>query len=138
VVDAIGGATKFLWVRNGTVEPVGTDDEIGVLLDIGALDVKERAAQAGTRAIVLTEDENTRSLETILESSGFAMGETVILPYYGISTVKQLRPLVRMIGGTNPDAKIVVHRDRDYLTGDEATAWEESVRRFGGTVQTHR
>jgi energy-coupling factor transporter ATP-binding protein EcfA2 len=131
VVDAIGGVTKFLWVRNGTVESAGADDEIGVLLDIGALDVKERAARPGTKASVLTEDESTRPLEALLESSGFVMGETVILPYYGISTIKQLRPLVRMISGINTDAKIVVHRDRDYLTDDEAREWEESVRSFG-------
>ena len=43
IVDAIGPSSGFLWVRNGSVDVAGADDEIGVLLDIGALDVKERA-----------------------------------------------------------------------------------------------
>jgi hypothetical protein len=130
VVDAIGGSTKFLWVRNGTVESAGADDEIGVLLDIGALDVKERAGQAGTKVIVLTEDENTRPLEALLNSSGFVLENTAILPYYGVSTIKQLRPLVRMISGINPDAKIVLYRDRDYMTDEEVDEWKNSVRKL--------
>lgn len=131
VVDAIGGSARFLWVRNGTVDPAGEDDEIGILMDIGALDIKERVTQPGTRAIVLTEDENIRPLEALLESSGFVLDETAVLPYFGVSTVKQLRPLVQVIQNNNPAAKIVVHRDRDYMTDDEGREWEEKMRRLG-------
>jgi hypothetical protein len=130
VVDAISGTARFLWVRNGTVDPAGEDDEIGILLDIGALDIKERVTQPGTRAIVLTEDENVRPLEALLESSGFVLDETAVLPYFGVSTPKQLRPLVRVIQDNNPAAKIVVHRDRDYMNDDEGREWEEKMRRL--------
>lgn len=131
VVDAIGGSARFLWVRNGTVDPASEDDEIGILMDIGALDIKERVAQPGIRAIVLTEDENVRPLEALLESSDFVLGETAVLPYFGVSTIKQLRPLVGVIQRNNPAAKIVVHRDRDYMTDDEGREWEEKIRRLG-------
>lgn len=67
VVDALGAASQLLWVRKGQVDPASADDEIGILMEIGALDIKERAGQPGTKAIVLTEDEITRSLELILE-----------------------------------------------------------------------
>jgi len=115
VVDAIGGTARFLWVRNGTVDHAGEDDEIGILMDIGALDIKERVAQPGTKAIVLTEDENTRFLRALLESSGFILNETAILSYFGVSTEKQLRPLVQVIRNINSAARIVVHRDRDVI-----------------------
>ena len=131
VVDSIGGDTKFLWVREGSVEVAGPDDEIGVLMDIGALDVKERAAQPGTRAIVLTEDENTRALDSLLTASGFVKSETVILPYYGVTSVKQLRPLLRVIAAANASAKIILHRDKDYLTDPEANDWSIRVRNLG-------
>lgn len=130
VVDAIGSATRFLWVRNGTVDLAGDDDEIGILMDIGALDIKERATQPGTKAIVLTEDQNTRLLRILLESSGFTMNETAVLSYYGVSTMKQLRPLVQIIQASNPTAKLVVHRDRDYMTDDEVREWEQKVRQL--------
>src|ERR1035437_512279 len=128
IVDAIGPSSGFLWVRNGSVDVAGADDEIGVLLDIGALDVKERAGQKGTKAVVLTEDEITKSLETILASSGFDLTKTAILPYYGITAIKHLRPLVNMIRATNSTAKIVLHRDQDFLTDEEVEAWKTDVR----------
>lgn len=131
VVDVISGTARFLWVRNGTVDLAGADDEIGILMDIGALDIKERVTQPGTKAVVLTEDENVHPLETLLKSSGFVSDETIVLPYYGVSTIKQLRPLIQVIQNNNLTAKIVVHRDRDYMTDDEGREWEEKVRPLG-------
>ena len=69
IIGVIGQGSGFLWIRNGFVDVAGPDDEIGILLDIGALDIKERVSKPGTKAIVLTEDEITRSLEAVLESS---------------------------------------------------------------------
>jgi ABC-type dipeptide/oligopeptide/nickel transport system ATPase component len=66
VVDALGSGTALLWVRNGQVDVTEPDDEIGILLELGALDVKERASHKSTRAIVLTEDDDTRALGLIL------------------------------------------------------------------------
>jgi len=131
VVDALGSAAGFLWVRNGAVDVADVDDELGILLDIGALDVKERAGQASTSVVVLTEDELTRNLELILESSGFDLSRTVVLPYYGVTGITQLRPLVRVIQGTNPKAKIVLHRDRDFLNDAEIEDWSKAVRALG-------
>jgi len=128
VVDAIGPSSGFFWIRNGKVDVASADDEIGVLLDIGALDVKERAGQSDTKAVVLTEDELTKSLELVLESSGFDLAKSVVLPYYGVTAIKNLRPLVKVIRGTNPSAKIILHRDRDFLTNDEVEAWKTDVR----------
>ena len=131
VVDALMGAAKFLWVRQGLVDVAGTDDEIGILLDLGALDIKERAGQHSTTAIVLTEDEIVRPLELILSASGFNLSTTVVLPYFGVTGIKQLRPLVKMIRATNPKAKIVLHRDRDFLQDPEVEDWKKEVRALG-------
>jgi len=128
VVDALSGSVRFLWVRNGTVEIASEDDEIGVLLDIGALDVRERVASMEAKAIVLTEDTNHRLLERILESNGFDMAATLVLPYHGVTTVKNLRPLLQIIRSSNDTATIAVHRDRDFLSGTEVGEWEQSIK----------
>lgn len=130
VVDAfnLGSSVNFLWVRNATVVKAEPDDEIGVLLDIGALDIKERVHADTTKVVVLTEDENTRNLEILLKSNGFNMDSTVMLPYFGCTTVKNLRPLVRMIDSSKSGVKIILHRDSDYLTDEEAEAWKIKVR----------
>lgn len=131
VVDSIGGAATFLWIRKGTVDIAGPDDEIGVLLDIGALDVKERVGQPGTTAVLLTEDEITAPLVTVATESGFNPDTTVVASYYGVTVVKQLRPLVHIVQAGNPKAKVVVHRDRDFMTDEEVESWCVEIRKLG-------
>ena len=94
----------------------------------GALDVKERASDPNTRAVVLTEDELVPGLKCLLEASGFNLEKTTVLPYYGVTSIKNLRPLINVIRATNPEAKIIIHRDRDYLTDFEVEQWCNKVR----------
>lgn len=131
VVDALGASVRFLWVRNSTVETATQDDELGVLLDIGALDIRERISHdKGAKAVVLTEDENVRILESILKSSNFDLDKTLILPYYGVTTIKNLRPLVNIVRTSNQSAKILLHRDKDYLDISESQNWQKQVRQL--------
>ena len=131
VVDALSGQATFLWVRNGTVEKMKQDHDLAVLLDIGALDVKEMLSQSQAKCIVLTEDSLKRGLEVLLESSGVPMKESLVLAYYGCTLPHNLRPLLELIRASNRSAKIMVHRDRDYLTDDEARKWESDIRKMG-------
>jgi len=128
VVDALSGQASFLWVRNGTVEKMREDHDLAVLLDIGALDVKEMLSRSQAKCIVLTEDSITRGLELLLQASGFPIDDTLVLAYYGCTSPHNLRPLLELIRVSNPEAKIVVHQDRDYLSDDEATQWETDIR----------
>ncbi|QDU36251.1 hypothetical protein Mal4_05350 [Maioricimonas rarisocia] len=145
VVDALSGSSHILWARNATIDVATTDDEIGILLDIGALDVKERVSAPNTSAVVLTEDENTRRLEVMLVSSGFDLARTVLIPYYGATQIKNLRPLVKMIQSTAPQARIILHRDRDYLNDDAIDSWQTKVRAlnvdpfvtYGTDIESH-
>lgn len=131
VVDALSGQATFLWVRNGTVEKIEKAHDLAVLLDIGALDVKEMVSQSAAKCIVLTEDSIKRGLEVLLESSEFPMDQSLVLAYYGCTAPHNLRPLLELIRGSNPSAKIVVHQDRDYLTDQEANDWETKIRSMG-------
>jgi hypothetical protein len=130
VVDALGGQARFLWVRSGTTEIMGQDHDLAVLLDIGALDVKEMLSKSQAKCIVLTEDALKLGLEIVLEASDFPMHETLVLAYYGCTNVHNLHPLLDLIRSSNPNAKIVVHRDRDYLTDDECNIWVTEIRKM--------
>ena len=129
MVDALSTSARFLWVRNGGCDEVGPEDQIGILLDIGALDVKERIAIPGLRVVVLTEDRRTRLLEAMLQASGFDMEYTVVLPYYGVSNVSAMKPLIELVQRANPNATVIVHRDRDYWPDSAINGWKRSVRR---------
>ena len=131
VVDALSGQATFLWVHNGIVEKMNHDHDLAILLDIGALDVKEMLSQSQAKCIVLTEDELKRGLEVLLSASGIPMDDTLTLAYYGCTSPHNLRPLLELIRASNPQAKIVVHRDRDYLTDEEGAEWETEIRNMG-------
>ena len=128
VGDALSGQATFLWVHNGIVEKMEQDHDLAILLDIGALDVKEMLSQSHAKCIVLTEDALKRGLEVLLSASGIPMDDTLTLAYYGCTSPHNLRPLLELIRASNPQAKIVVHRDRDYLTDKEGTEWETEIR----------
>ena len=131
VVDALSGQARFLWVRNGVVEQIDQDHDLAVLLDIGALDVKEMVTNSQARCVVLTEDSLTRGLRVLLDASGLASEDTLILSYHGCTTVSNLRPLLELIRASNPKAKIIVHKDRDYHTDKEIEKWSEEIRSMG-------
>lgn len=131
VVDALSGQATFLWVRSGTVEAMKEDHDLAVLLDIGALDVKEMLSKSHAKCIFLTEDALKRGLETIIEASDINMSETLVLAYYGCTSPHNLRPLLDLIRVGNQNSKIVVHRDRDYLNDTESIQWETDIRKMG-------
>ncbi|MFA5118935.1 MAG: AAA family ATPase [Candidatus Omnitrophota bacterium] len=128
VVDALKNLAELFWIRKGIVDKADDGDDLPILLDIGALDVKELITQNKTKCIVLTEDELKQNLELLLQSSGFEMDNTVVLPYYGCTSPHNLRALMHVIKGTNPKATVIIHRDRDYLTEIEQAEWAENIR----------
>jgi energy-coupling factor transporter ATP-binding protein EcfA2 len=127
VIDAIGASANVLWVREGGVDVANQDDEIGILMEIGALDIRERIGQHSTTTVVLTEDTDTTFVKAVVESSGFDLSHTVIQSYHGVTSLHNLRPLVSMIRNIKPAATIVVHRDRDFLNDAEVAAWKADV-----------
>jgi predicted ATPase len=128
VLDALQGSANFLWARKGVVDRAADSSELALLLDLGALDVKERIGAGIKVCIVLTEDEKTLSLKMVLESSGFDLSETTVLPYYGCTIPHNLRPLISMIKEVNQHAVIVVHKDRDYSNDQEIENWQNAIR----------
>ena len=125
VIDSIGASSHVLWVREGGVDVASDDDEIGILMEIGALDVRERVGQPSTTAVILTEDDDTLLLKALVESSGFNMEYTVIQPYFGVTKAHNLRPLIAIIRKSNPKISITVHRDRDFLNSHEVAEWKQ-------------
>lgn len=130
VIDAIGSSANLLWVREGGISVASQDDELGILMEIGALDIRERIAGSTTSTVVLTEDDDASLLKTVLNASGFVMTDTVVQSYFGVTSPHNLRPLVAMIQKIKPNASIIVHRDRDFLNEAECSEWEVQIRKL--------
>jgi hypothetical protein len=83
------------------------------------------------KCIVLTEDSNTSSLLSyVLKASGFKMSETNIISYEGCSKLSSANLFAIFVKEKMPHVKIVVHRDRDYLTPDEIEDLANQFRRI--------
>ena len=111
-------------MRGGSVDVTEEGSELAILVDLGALDVKERVSAGTKTCIVLTEDEKTASLRSVIEASGFDMAQTDIISYNGCTSPHNLRPLINTIRGINHRTTIIVHMDRDYHTDEEIEIME--------------
>lgn len=95
------------------------------------LEMQMRELNGQERCIILTEDSNTGSLlSLILESSGFRMEETNVISYEGCSKLASANLFSVFVKEKMPHVKIVVHRDRDYLTDAELGEMADQFRRI--------
>lgn len=109
---------KIDWVVNGKIinEPY---DFVKVLLDLGALDKGDLLKNGSIKCVVLTEDTDSKPIQILLKSSGFNISETDIWPYHGCTNIDTALVLAAFIRTHAPATKIILHRDRDYLTDEE-------------------
>jgi predicted ATPase len=127
VLDALDGRAQFIWIQNGNAAPATPDDHLDILMDLGALDIRE-VAQNDLKFFVLTEDKDKTHIKDIILSSNFDDNDFGIFSYFGVTEPHKLRILTQFIRDMRPTATIIVHRDRDFMTDAEVKAWEERVR----------
>lgn len=127
VLDALDGRAQFIWMQNGSASPASADDHLDILMDLGALDIRE-VAQNDLKFFVLTEDKNKEFIRDILLSSGFDLSDFGIFSYFGVTEPHKLKILTQFIRDMRPNATIIVHRDRDFMTNSETEDWEGRVR----------
>ncbi|MCF8358861.1 MAG: Fic family protein [Prolixibacteraceae bacterium] len=98
------------------------------------LEKKLENMNKGERCIVLTEDSATNNLLAyILEASGLNMNETNIISYEGCSKISSANLFSVFVKQKMPGVRIIVHRDRDYLTNAEINVQKQLFQR----IDTH-
>lgn len=130
MLDALQGKAQFIWVQDGKASVATPEDHLEVLMDLGALDIKE-VAQTARRAYVLTEDKKVSLVQAVLDSSGFIDGQYALQSYFGVTEPHKLQVVVDVIKGLQPHSTVIVHRDRDFMEPDEVAVWEQQVRALG-------
>ncbi len=127
VLDAMRGRGSLVWLSKGSVVEKAEQEATKLLLDIGALDSIDYFASGSGRCVVATEDEDKDAVRQVLWSSGFHEDETDVLSYSGASKADAAIVLGRFLKDKAPNTKMVVHRDRDYLSHDDARKFEEQL-----------
>lgn len=113
IIAALTDSAKFIWLRNGRQEDETDKYEIQALVEIGALNVGERLGNPAY--VLLTEDANHDVLELLLEASGFDLDLCEIISYSGCTQMATATALISHLRKTAPNARFILHRDRDFL-----------------------
>lgn len=109
-----------LWMSEGAKVPVDDAQRpaIPILMTLGALSAGADAFDPQRPVILFTEDKLPRPVTVLAKANG-APENIAVLSYNGCGNLPAARLLANMITDMRPDARVVLHRDRDFRTEAE-------------------
>lgn len=134
LVAAASGSAKIIWMKDGQVESDECKDLASVLMDIGALDQLDPKT---AECIICTEDKGKKALEACVDELGLKQRVQVV-SYNGISNAASAVAIKGMADLLPKAPKIIIHRDRDFLTDEEISKWGLDFSNRGLTVFSPR
>ena len=130
LLDSFQNIAEVHWIVDGRLSEEDYNF-VKVLLEIGALDKGDFLNNGNIKCIVLTEDYITKPLRYILKANEFNLDECDIWAYEGCSKLDTAIVLSAFIKKHAPNARIIVHRDSDYLSDDEKHDIEQKASNAG-------
>lgn len=132
LVEALYDEANFIWLKDGVVYQQGIGlDRLPFLLDLGALDAFDRLRAGNAEWVVLSEDSGLSPVRLLLENSGFDLNETLLFSYKTSSNMESAKILAEFILELAPDTKVIIHRDRDFMTDEEVEIISRKIRNSG-------
>ncbi|SFR13996.1 ATP-dependent nuclease [Desulfoscipio geothermicus] len=128
MLTALDDEAKFIWLKNGRVNQSNDSPYMySVLMDIGALDTFDKVINGTYSCVFLTEDEKVKMAKRLLTYNSFNMNNTLIVPYKGCSNTETAIQLSDFIHRSAPNCKVIIHRDRDFMTDEEVSRVNEKI-----------
>lgn len=118
IVRGVCADSKIVWIKNGKPH-VDEGDTVRRLLGWGGLDKS---------VFFFVEDEDHRAVTNILKQWPEIYQKVCICPCYGVGNLPRSGLLKGLLGENKLDIKVVVHRDRDFMTDDEVEIWKKKFR----------
>ena len=132
--ESIKSDSKVHWINNCCLVEGADDVERSILLEIGALDRGDQLRGGEIPCIILTEDSDTGYIELLAEASGFMPDEFQTWSYNGCSNIHIALALNSFITDHAPGTKVVVHRDRDFMSDEEVEGYKQRLEAVGINV----
>ena len=119
LVTGASEAVEVVWMKDGRVESSNQRELTALLMDIGALDQMDSA----TKAVIYTEDENPKILEHALVEAGYSLDSVKVVTHNGLNNSQVACAFQEMIEMMVSAPRVIVHRDRDFLSDEEVSVW---------------
>ncbi len=119
LITGASDAVKVVWMKDGKVESDSQRELTALLMDIGALDQLDNA----TRTILCTEDEDPWALRLALAELGLDEDHVKITSFNGLNNASAAEAFREMAELMDSGPRVIIHRDRDFLTENELESW---------------
>lgn len=134
LVDALYDESNIVWLKDGRIHQQGDDvGRVPLLMDLGALDSFEKIREGVVDWVFLTEDASLEFVKILIRASGFDDDEIVTYSYKTSSNIQSALTLSEFIKEIAPDTKIIIHRDRDFMT-DQEVDWTSRLIESCGAI----
>jgi energy-coupling factor transporter ATP-binding protein EcfA2 len=131
VLDTMKNKSNVYWLSKGKIVDEPDLNATAMLLDLGALDSVDYFADGELRCVVATEDTDKEPLRALLWSNGFVEDDTEIASYTGCTKVDAALVLGSFLREKAQHVRLVIHRDRDYLSQEAADAFTNRLQHAG-------
>lgn len=113
--ECLNRGCRTHWISSGSLE---TSDfrRVDALLALGALDVGDRLRNGSVSHVVLTEDADIKYIRAILDANGLGGDNCTVWSYKGCTALTGATAMAHFIQDSAPDVKVIVHRDRDFVS----------------------
>ncbi|GAB3056231.1 AAA family ATPase [Stenotrophomonas tumulicola] len=129
LVEALNDEAQFIWLREGTIAEQGTYMPlVPLLMDIGAFDSLDRIKGGRTDWFVLSEDSDMSMLQILFQHAGFPANRSEFRSYGTSSKLEAALALATYLRELWPATNVIIHRDRDFMTAEEAETVADKIR----------
>lgn len=110
---------KVVWIQSGKVlQGRNKSPDYALLAQLGMLSLGNWISDHSKKLLLFSEDSKLNKI-SILASSNGAPRNIVIHSYYGRENLYSSYLMAQLILNQRPDIKIIIHRDRDFMTDIE-------------------
>lgn len=129
LVEALNDEAQFIWLRNGSIAEQGTYlPLVPLLMDIGAFDSLDRIKGGTTDWFILSEDSDMSMLQILFQHAGFPVNRIEFRSYGTSSKLEAALALAAYLREQWPSTKVIIHRDRDFMTDQEVDVVSTKIR----------
>lgn len=121
VVRAKGPSTRLVWMKDGAVQ-AAEDRTIKRLMGWGGLDKK---------LLMFVEDQTQTDIIRLLSQWPHLASQVAVCSSGGVEKLPSADLLRGLIDGAALDMRVLVHRDRDFMTDEEVEKWSSPYKNAG-------